>query len=183
MRNAARSARSPRCRRQSRAAPLATSIRLSKPKPTSATLPARNPASKATRASRLFHAMVKYSRRWARATARAWFVTGREPADCIIPSLAGQAGPDHGLRIGHRLVDLGAGLPTPMDDLGPGVVTDVRLVEQVLLSLCVVCEEKGESCAQPFRDFPCLGFRCEQGFEPLPEERYRRSARYDVSAA
>src|SRR5664279_3606212 len=76
MRNAARSARSPRCRRQSRAAPLATSIRLSKPKPTSATLPARNPASNATRASRLFHAMVKYSSRFPRITARAWFVSG-----------------------------------------------------------------------------------------------------------
>src|ERR1035441_5340365 len=77
MRNAARSARSPRCRRQSRAAPLATSIRLSKPKPTSATLPARNPASKATRASRLFHAMVKYSRRWADLRNR--FFEGRDP--------------------------------------------------------------------------------------------------------
>src|ERR1035441_5002708 len=91
MRNAARSARSPRCRRQSRAAPLATSIRLSKPKPTSATLPARNPASKATRASRLFHAMVKYSRRWARATARAWVVTGRARGNGIIPGGGGQA--------------------------------------------------------------------------------------------
>ena len=27
---------------------------------------------------------------------------------------------DDGLRIGHRLVDLGSWLPTPMDDLGPG---------------------------------------------------------------
>src|SRR6185369_9237333 len=66
-RSVARSARSPRCKRQSSAAPLVTSIALSKPKPTSATLPARNPASRAISPSRLFQAMVKYSKRRARA--------------------------------------------------------------------------------------------------------------------
>src|SRR6476646_242018 len=75
IRSVARSARSPRCKRQSSAAPLVTSIALSKPKPTSATLPARNPANKAISPSRLFQAMVKYSRRFPRATARSWFVS------------------------------------------------------------------------------------------------------------
>lgn len=51
-------------------------------------------------------------------------------------------GSDDALRIGHRLVNLGPWLPTSVDDLGPGVVAGVRLVEEVLLSLGVVGEKK-----------------------------------------
>src|SRR5262245_525198 len=50
------------------AAPEVTSIRLSKPKPTSAMLPAISPDRIATSPSREFHAMVKYSIRRPRRT-------------------------------------------------------------------------------------------------------------------
>src|SRR6185503_14413512 len=55
----------------SNVAPDVTSIKLSIPKPTSEMLPASAPAIRATRPSRLFHAMVKHSRRFPRSAA-AW---------------------------------------------------------------------------------------------------------------
>ena len=51
--------------------PDVTSMKLSIPKPTSEMLPANVPATKATRPSRLFQAMVKYSKRFPRS-ATTW---------------------------------------------------------------------------------------------------------------
>src|SRR5580765_4207520 len=49
--------------RHSKVAPEMTSMKLSMPKPTREMLPARAPANMATRPSRVFHPMVKYSSR------------------------------------------------------------------------------------------------------------------------
>src|SRR5438876_7161820 len=56
---------------QSSTVPEVTSIKLSIPKPTSEMLTANAPATKATRPSRLFQAIVKYSRRFPRS-ATPW---------------------------------------------------------------------------------------------------------------
>jgi hypothetical protein len=77
--------------RHNSAAPDVTSMKLSNPKPTSETLPAMMPAMTATHPSRLFHAMVNYSRRrpGVRGQPDSWLtIVGQVPVHAPSSSIA-----------------------------------------------------------------------------------------------